>query len=44
MALNLPLTAREGEKKTSAKSGERSPRFFMSALLSTTILPVEVKA
>jgi hypothetical protein len=30
-------------RKASAKSGERSPRFFMSALLSTTILPVEVK-
>jgi hypothetical protein len=30
-------------RKASAKSGERMPRFFMSALLSTTILPVEVK-
>jgi hypothetical protein len=28
-------------QKASAKSGERSPRFFISALLSTTILPVE---
>jgi hypothetical protein len=31
-------------RKASAKSGERRPRFFMSALLSTTILPVDVKA
>jgi hypothetical protein len=31
-------------RKASAKSGERSPRFFMSALVSSTILPVEVKA
>jgi hypothetical protein len=30
-------------RKASAKSGERMPRFFMSALLSTTILLVEVK-
>ena len=30
-------------RKASAKSGERMPRFFMSALLSTAILPVEVK-
>ena len=30
-------------RKASAKSGERMPRFFMSASLSTTILPVEVK-
>jgi hypothetical protein len=31
-------------RKASAKSGERIPRFFMSALLSTNTLPVEVKA
>jgi len=30
-------------RKASAKSGERIPRFFMSALLSTIIFPVEVK-
>jgi hypothetical protein len=30
-------------RKASAKSGERMPRFFMSAFDSTTIFPVDVK-
>ena len=30
-------------RNASAKSGDRIPRFFISALLSTSILPVDVK-
>src|SRR5262245_15997767 len=41
LRLSFPAKVR---RKASARSGERMPRFFMSALLSTTILPVEVKA
>ena len=40
-SLRLSLHAKV-RRKASARSGERMPRFFMSALLSTTILPVDV--
>jgi hypothetical protein len=33
---------RRSTRKASAKSGERMPRFFMSAFALYTILPVEV--